>query len=149
MNKMKLFIPRNPILMVSMFSFLLLGTISCSKKMPFLNSSVVPASYGDVQIKTDKNNNQSIKISIVNLAEPERLTPPKKMYMVWMETDETFIKNLGQIKTSNGTFSKALKATFKTVTTFKPTKIFITAEDDENTTYPAEIRVLTTDKFNK
>jgi hypothetical protein len=108
---------------------------------------LVKVVYGNIQIKNDKNNNQSIKISITNLAEPERLTPPKKMYMVWMETDETFIKNLGQIKTSDGIFSKALKATFKTVTTFKPTRVFITAEDDENTTYPAEVRVLSTEKF--
>jgi hypothetical protein len=131
-----------------MATFLVFGLASCSKKTAFLSSSVAPASRGDVSIKTDKNKNQAIKINISNLAEPERLTPPKQMYMVWMETDQAEIKNLGQIKTSDGTFSKALKAKFETVTTFKPSIIFITAEDDPNTTYPSYERVLTTSKIN-
>ncbi|HMS67916.1 MAG TPA: hypothetical protein PKD18_07250 [Saprospiraceae bacterium] len=113
-----------------------------------MNSAVAPAATGDIQIKTDKNNNQSIKINIVNLAEPGRLTPPRQMYMVWMETDQAEIKNLGQIKTSDGTFSKALKASFQTVTTFKPVKIFITAEDDANALYPNYESILTTEVFN-
>jgi acetoin utilization deacetylase AcuC-like enzyme len=64
-----------------------------------------------------------------------------------METDQSEIKNLGQIKTSDGTFSKALKAKFETVTTFKPSVIFITAEDDANITDPSYERILTTSKI--
>ncbi len=148
MIKTKLLSSGKTIIWLFLASFLMFHTTSCSKKIIFMNSAVAPAATGDIQIKTDKNNNQSIKINIANLAEPGRLTPPKQMYMVWMETDQAEIKNLGQIKTSDGTFSKALKASFQTVTTFKPVKIFITAEDDANALYPNYVRVLTTEVFN-
>ncbi len=125
-----------------MFSFM-----SCTKKLEFLTSSVVPAARGTVKVKTDSNKNHVIKLDIVNLAEPERLQPAKQLYMVWMMTDQNVTKNLGQIKTSSGTFSKTLKASFETVTTFKPIKIFITAENDPNIQSPGWDIVLTTAQF--
>lgn len=125
----------------------MLALPSCAKKIAFLNSSVVPAAEGNVSLKTDKNKNYSLDMHIYNLAEPERLQPPGKIYIVWMETDQNMTKNIGQIKTSTGTFSKGLKATFQTVTSTKPTKIFITAKDDPNTQVPNWKVVLTTSNF--
>lgn len=126
---------------------LLLIAPSCSRKIEFENSNVVPAARGTVKVKTDDNKNNAIKIELLNLAEPERLDPPRQMYMVWMTTDQGSTKNLGQIKTSTHTFSKTLKASFEAVTTFKPTKIFITAEDNANVESPGWPVVLTTSKF--
>ncbi|MBK9256709.1 MAG: hypothetical protein IPM42_14570 [Saprospiraceae bacterium] len=108
---------------------------------------MVPAARGDVSVKTDNNQNHAIHVNVTNLAEPERLTPPKQMYMVWMLTDQNITKNLGQIKTADGTFSKTLKASFETVTTFKPVKVFITAENDSNVQYPDRVIILTTSQF--
>jgi hypothetical protein len=68
--------------------------------------------------------------------------------MVWMTTDQDITKNLGQIKTSSGKLSSTLKASFETVTTFKPVKIFITAEEDSNVQSPGWEIVLSTDKFS-
>jgi hypothetical protein len=79
---------------------------------------------------------------MVNLAEVERLQPPKKAYVVWMENQEGRPKNLGQINSSHETFSKKLTATFETVSSFKPTKIYITAEDESNVNYPSTMIVL-------
>lgn len=120
---------------------------SCTNKISFLTSSVVPAARGTVKIKTDSNKNHTINIALVNLAEPERLNPAKKMYMVWMETDQGITKNLGQIMTDSGTFSKTLKANFKTVSSFTPVKIFITSENDANIQSPSWEIILTTAKF--
>jgi hypothetical protein len=120
---------------------------SCTPKLTFLTSSVVPAARGTVKVKMDGNKNHTIDISLTNLAEPQRLNPPKKLYMVWMETDKGIVQNLGQIITDTGTFSKTLKADFKAVSTFTPVKIFITAEDDVNTQTPAWEVVLTTARF--
>jgi hypothetical protein len=147
---MKLFnfkYPTSGILPVTIMAIVMLSMPSCAKKMAFLSSSVVPAARGEVKIKSDNNKNHVINVSITNLAEPERLTPPKQMYMVWMLTDQNSTKNLGQIKTSDGTFSKTLKASFETVTTFKPLKIFITAENDSNVQYPDRVIILTTSQF--
>ena len=95
----------------------------------------------------DNNHNYVIQMDIMNLAEPGRLQPPKKMYVVWMVTDQKLTKNIGQMDSSSGTFSNKLKADFKTSSAFKPTKIFITAEDDANVQYASSTVVLTTNNF--
>jgi hypothetical protein len=123
-------------------SLLLLGGSSCAHKTTFLTSTVVPAAEGTINWKKDTNDNYVITIKMVNLAEVERLQPPKKAYVVWLENQEGRPKNLGQINSSHETFSKKLKATFETVSSFKPTKIFITAEDESDVNYPSSMIVL-------
>jgi hypothetical protein len=125
-----------------MFSF-----TSCAKKMAFLSSSIVPAAQGSVKVKTDNNKNYAIQIEIDNLADPSRLTPPREIYVVWMDTSQETAKKLGQIKTSSSMFSKNLKASFETVSSVKPVKIFITAENDPNVLNPDWEVVLSTDRF--
>jgi hypothetical protein len=121
--------------------FLALGS-SCAHKTTFLTSAVVPAAEGTIRWKKDSNDNYVITIKMVNLAEVERLTPPKKAYVVWLENQEGRPKNLGQINSMHETFSKKLKATFETVSAFKPTKIYITAEDESDVNYPSTMVVL-------
>lgn len=121
---------------------LIFSLASCSTKTLFQISSVVPAAKGYVKIKTDKNNNYVIQMQISNLAGVERLQPVRQSYVVWMLTDQQITKNIGRLHSSNN-----LKASFETVSSFKPIKIFITAEDDENVQYPGEQVVLSTDTF--
>lgn len=132
---------------LSFVTLVLLVSSSCANKIKFLTSPVVPAVRGNANVKMDGNKNHTIEISLSNLAEPDRLNPPKKMYMVWMETDQGITKNIGQIMTENGTFSKSLKSNFKTVTSFTPVKIFITAENDANVQTPNWEVILTTSRF--
>lgn len=121
---------------------------SCATKASFLSSSVVPAAQGTVKVKKDGNKNYVIKVQLNNLAESSRLQPPKKTYVVWMETDDNITKNIGQVKSSTFLLSKKLKGSFETVSSFKPQKIFITAEDDANISYPSSSDVvLTTNNF--
>ncbi len=120
---------------------------SCSQKIAFQNSTVVPAAQGIVTIKKDNNKNYAIKIKISNLAEVQRLQPAKNVYVVWIETEENRIKNIGQIKSNTGFISSKLKASFETVTSFQPTKVFITAEENQDVVYPGYQMVLTTNKF--
>ncbi|RYY01099.1 MAG: hypothetical protein EOO53_19795 [Gammaproteobacteria bacterium] len=120
---------------------------SCASKLRFNTSSVVPAAEGTVKVKKDDNNNYNIKISLSNLAAPDRLQPSKKMYIVWMEADDQVNKNIGQINTSTGFLSGKLKADFETVSATKPIRIFITAEDDANVQYPDSRVVLSTNQF--
>jgi hypothetical protein len=120
---------------------------SCARKVSFQTSSVVPAARGDVKVKKDNNNNYSIQISLFNLSEPKRLQPSKNTYVVWMETDDNVTKNIGQINSSTGFLSSKLKASFETVSSTKPTKIFLTAEDDAGIQYPGAQVVLTTNDF--
>jgi hypothetical protein len=64
-----------------------------------------------------------------------------------MVTDDGLTKNMGKIDSSIGFLSKKLKASFETITSFKPMQIFISAEDDASRQYPGEQVVLTTAKF--
>jgi hypothetical protein len=64
-----------------------------------------------------------------------------------METENSVVKNIGQIKSDTGFMSSKLKATFETVTSFEPSKIFITAEDNADVKYPGMQLILTTNRF--
>jgi hypothetical protein len=132
---------------VAMAFLMAVAMTSCSKKVTFQTSSVVPAAQGTVKVKTDKNKNYKVKIDIANLAEPERLSPPRETYVVWMATEQDDARNIGQIKSSKGTFSKGLSASFETVSASKPVKVFITAENDPDTRFPGGVIVLTTNRL--
>ena len=118
-----------------------------AQKMIFLPSSVVPAAEGYTHIKNDKNKNYVIQVNISNLAEVSRLQPSKLTYVVWMETDQNKTENIGQLKSSTGFMSKAMKASFETVSSSRPTKVFITAENDGSIQYPGDQIVLSTSEF--
>src|SRR4030042_2404086 len=109
-----------------------------AQKMIFLPSSVVPGAEGYSRIKNDKNKNYVIKVSISNLAEVSMLQPSKLTYVVWMVTDQNKTENIGQLKSSTAFMSKAMKASFETVSSSRPTKIFITAENDGSIQYPGD-----------
>jgi hypothetical protein len=115
---------------------------SFAEEIHFLNSPIVPSATGDVKIKTDSDHNYVIQISISNLPEVTKLQPEKQTYVVWMVTDEDTIKNIAQINSSTHYLSS-----FETVSSFKPAKIFITAEDDANIQYPGTQVVLSTISF--
>lgn len=127
--------------MMIAFSF-----VSCARNFNFITSSVVPAARGNVKVTEDKNKNYVILVQIQNLTEVERLQPSKKTYIVWMVTDQEITKNIGQLNSSTSLFSKQLKATLKTVSSTKPIKIFITAEDDASVQYPGS-QILSTNRF--
>ena len=129
---------------VAAVSFIMFTLSSCASKMAFQTSSVVPAAEGMVKYKKGKNNNYNIDVSIKRLARPERLSPPKNLYIVWMNTDGNAAKNIGQITTSSSMLSSTLKSSLETVSTFKPTAFFITAENDGNIQYPGGEVVLKT-----
>lgn len=114
---------------------------ACSKKIVFLGSSVVPAAEGHVKVKKDGNENYAISLNISNLAEVDKMQPPKNMYVIWMETDEGLTKNIGQIISSQN-----LNAKFETVSSSKPVMIYLTAEDTEDIQRPGKV-VLTTARF--
>jgi hypothetical protein len=126
---------------------LILSITSCSQKIPFAISSVVPSAEGSVKVKHDKNDNYAIDLWVVRLVDPSRLTPTKAGYIVWMQTEKNGTQNIGQLKSSTGFMSSTKKASLYTVTPFKPTGFFITGEDNLAAQYPGDI-VLNTSSFS-
>jgi hypothetical protein len=121
------------------------GLSACSRKLSFKESAIVPAAQGSVKYKKDKNENYAIDLSVRHLSPPERLVESRNTYVVWVKTERNGLKNLGQLKTSGGLFSKALKSDLETVTTFEPRGFFITAERSADIGYPEGQVILTTD----
>jgi hypothetical protein len=128
-----------------LFLTLLLG--ACAKKVSFTTSLSVPAAQGYVKIKKDNNVNYALSVNIKNLAEPKRLTPPMEVYVVWIETKRNGIRNLGQLKISSGLFSGNLEGTLESVSPFKPTRVFVTAEEKSAIERPGMQVVLKTSDF--
>lgn len=126
---------------------LMLLIVSCATSEPFLNSSIVPAATGKVKVKTDNNLNYSINVQIDDLASVDKLQSSKQTYVVWLETERGNYENLGQLISSTSFLSKQHTATLETVTSFKPVRIFITAENGLNVRFPDQETILTTDTF--
>ena len=117
-----------------------------TRKASFNPSSVEPAARGQVKVKKDKNKNYGINVSVRNLAGPDRLPLAKNAYVVWME-GENGVQNIGQLRPSEGLFSKTIKASLQTSSPYKPNRIFITAEDASTVQYPGNYIVLATKSF--
>ena len=117
-------------------SVLIFLMTSCATVVKFPVSTVEPAADITAKIKKNNQNNYVIEITANYLASVERLSPPKKMYVVWMATSENGINNIGQMKNDN-----AQKMKLQTLTSFEPKEIFITAEDEGNITTPSGIEI--------
>lgn len=95
-------------------------------------------------VKKDKNKNYGLTITVENLAKPRDLSPPRDVYIVWMQADRSELAKLGRIIVSSGTFSSTLKGELKTTSAFEPNRVFITAERDADVRNPIGETVLTT-----
>lgn len=105
---------------------------SCVSTTKFPVSDIVPAADITATKKQDKNKNNIIELTALNLAEASRLNPPKNNYSVWIVLENGQTRNVGQLKNKN-----AKKSVLKTVTPFNVKEIFITAEDQGDLTYPS------------
>lgn len=143
---------------------MMLCATSCAKKntaaakseTPMASSAVVaeapvviPAeNKGMVQIKRDINSNYVILINLKELEDATKIEPAsKKAYIVWMNADKQMVKNLGQINSNSGWLSDKSKASFEGVSEYKPTKIYITEEDDATAKLPGKKIIWSTNPF--
>ena len=94
-----------------------------------------PAADISATKKIDKQKNYKIKLKADNLASADRLSPPRKNYVVWIVTSDG-TKNIGQLEPKNGK-----KTTLTTMTPFNPTEIIITAEDKGDVSYPSDTEI--------
>lgn len=113
---------------------------ACTSSMNFMGSSAVPAATGKAEVKRDKNDNYQIQVWVRNLAPADRLSPPARTYAVWVETDRTNVRKLGLLEPRN----KALEARLTASVAAEPTRVFITAENNPETQYPAGTEMLST-----
>ena len=124
-----------------------LAFTSCAKKVTFLPSTIVPGASGSVKVKKDGNNNYKVNLAVRDLPQANDLNPPRNNYTVWMETADNRALNMGSLHTSKGLFSKTRKGKLETVASFKPVRLFITAEESSAPQIPGAEPVLSTSLF--
>lgn len=124
------------------FLFAAIMVVACAEKITFPTSNVLPAAEAEVKVEKNDNSNFELELKINNLAEPSRLSPPRKTYLVWMVTERN-----GTIKIGNLDVERDNEASLQTTTPFKPVRIFVTAEDDQNAEVPSTQIVLDSNEF--
>lgn len=87
-------------------------------------SPTIPAAEGTVRFARATNDNTSIDLKVHHLANPEKLTPPAKNYVVWVRASQTAPpQNIGALTVDNN-----LTGTLRTVTSLHSFGLSITAE---------------------
>ena len=104
---------------------------SCSSKINFPVSNVTPGAEISVKKSKDDNGNSKLSLNAKYLTSPERLSPSRSFYLVWLQTKSNGVLNLGILETDSSS-----KASFETITPYEPDEIFITAEDNAAVKYP-------------
>jgi hypothetical protein len=135
-------------LLLSLAAILLLVVSSCATKVNFPVSKVAPRADVSAKVKGDANGNFKIDLKVENLTSPDRLNPPKEMYVVWIETARG-TKNLGQLNMSSGMFSATRKGSLSTTSAFEPKRILITAENVSTNNQPSTQVIIESEIFNQ
>jgi hypothetical protein len=104
---------------------------SCASKVNFPISNITPGAEISLKSTKDDNGNSKLKLKAKYLTSPERLTPSRNVYIIWLQTKSNGLINLGQLETDSSS-----KASFETITPYEPNEIFITAEDNATLKYP-------------
>lgn len=130
-----------------LFLIALLVVSGCSTKIYFPASPVVPAAEPKATIKKNKEGEYVVKLDVNNLALPERLSPPKRNYIVWVNTETAGVQPIGELKNRRGMFSDTGKASFEGNILSRPTQLFVTAERSANVRFAGDHTVLKSDVF--
>ncbi|MBK8806770.1 MAG: hypothetical protein IPO21_09040 [Bacteroidales bacterium] len=109
---------------------------SCSTTANFPISEVTPAADITASYEKQGASDYLVTITANNLADSERLNPPKKYYIIWAVSSAGDIKNVGRFDQENARIS-----TYQASFPFKPTEIFITAEDKDDLRKPIGVEI--------
>lgn len=110
----------------------LLCTAAWAGEVPLVASSLVPAAAGKISYEHDRNRNLKVEIKTKHLAEPERLTPAKNCYVVWIRTNDGQTQNAGVLRVNSD-----LDGSFTTTTPAKAFDVLITAEENPSVSQPS------------
>ncbi|MBN2484811.1 MAG: hypothetical protein JXB34_02440 [Bacteroidales bacterium] len=109
---------------------------SCSSTVKFPVSQLVPAADISAKVQKQGGTNYLVVITANNLASSERLSPPRKYYIIWVVSESGATRNVGHFRQKN-----AIQTEYKASFPYKPAEVFITAEDEEALCQPTGIEI--------
>ncbi len=124
---------------LTLLSVLLLSLACFAKSFPLTGDPSVPSATGKVDAHHDKNGNTKIDVRVEHLAKPEKLSPSKSTYLVWIQPNSGPPQSLGELKVGDH-----LKGELTAVTPEKNFDLFITGENDPRTNTPSSPQLLKT-----
>ena len=110
------------------------------KKVEMMAGAENPAARGQVTAKPGDNGNRDLDIKVHSMAQPNSLTPPANVYLVWLQEPGRDPRNLGQIQIDD-----KQKGELQVITPFARFKLFITAEQNAQEHTPLGPTVLSAD----
>ena len=103
------------------------------------SSPEIPAAQGEVRLRTTRNGNVEIKLSVKHLAPPGRITPGAEVFVVWIRglAAGSQAQNLGALKVD-----KNLSGKLTAPTAMSSFDLFLTCEQSQTATVPASLELL-------
>lgn len=105
--------------------------------IPLVADPSIPAAAGTIHFEHDKNHNIKFHIDTKHLARPDQLTPPKSVYVVWIQPRGKDPVNAGELTVDN-----KLDGSFRGTTPYQTFDVFVTAEDSANADHPSGMQLL-------
>jgi hypothetical protein len=127
---------------ITLVTFCLLGSAGCAHKVIFEGSPLLPAADAKVKVGTDRNENTLVELVLKHVAPAKRLWPPKLLYVVWAESEEGKLVQLGQLRVNENR-----EGHFNGTTPFDKLRLVITAEDEPRPEKPRLPYMLATEFF--
>lgn len=128
---------------VAAVSMFLIGLGGCAKEVRLPFSTELPAAMGEARISRDDNGNTVVNLKVEHFAPPQRLQPPRQVYVVWLESPDHEMHNLGQLRVNDD-----LKGELESKTPYEVFRIIITAEDYATAAQPGPQVVMRTKVIN-
>jgi hypothetical protein len=108
-----------------------------AKSFKLKPTTIVPGATGEVKTGKDKNGNTKFNIKVKYMAEPAQLTPPKSVYVVWIQVKDGSPVSQGALKVDD-----KREGEFESTTPEKLFDLWITAESDATVQSPSGPEVL-------
>lgn len=112
-----------------LFFAIILG--SCNMTSRFKNSPQLPGAKGFAKATVTEDDHFLLVVKVNHLINPEQLVPAKKVYVIWVMTEEGGAMNTGTLtidETRTGFFTRKIQ--------FRPFRVFISAENDSRIIAP-------------
>ena len=100
------------------------AAVACATWTPFLPSTAAPGAEGQVLTKIDYNGNSWVELRLSHLPLPGTLTPPRKTYVVWAESEFGRQILLGKLA-----LARNRSAEWDGTVPFEKFRMVVTAED--------------------
>ena len=121
---------------------LLLAAGCATPEILFEVSPRLPAADASARVHYDRNHNTVLEIEVDHMAQAERLSPPRSVYVVWVESPKGRVFQIGRLLVD-----ERRQARFQGSTPLARFRVIVSAEADVIPVYPTQPYMLVTELY--